>query len=119
MVLAIPTTEPGIEGHVGHLENSPFLLVVDLDQIDFEELSNPLAVPDDKDRELSLVLSLVKADVQIILVDHCESEIPDCLGIAGIQIIEGMDGDAISALEKFKAYCMEQTQIMPAIQLEN
>ena len=119
MVLAIPTTQPGIEGQVGHLENSPFLLFIDFDLVNFEELSNPLTVPGDPDRELSLVSSLVEADVQIILVDHCESETPDYLGNAGIQIIEGMQGDALAALGKFRKYCLDQTQIMTAVQLEN
>lgn len=119
MVLAIPTTQPGLEGQIGHLENSDFLLIVDLALTDFEELSNPLTASDDSHGEISLVLCLIEADVQIILVDHCESEVPNYLGSAGIQVIEGMQGDALSALEQFREYCLDQTQIMPVIHLTN
>jgi hypothetical protein len=36
-----------------------------------------------------------------------------------IQTIEGMEGDTVAALGKFREYCLDQTQIMPAVQLEN
>ncbi len=114
MKIAVTSTFPSIYARVGaKLPSSDYLLIIDIDTMEYEAMMNPLLALSGPAMWKLFVQELLQEDVRIILSGDCNSNVSKSLGRAGLQIIGGMSGSVCSAVKQFKEMCMADTIIMP------
>lgn len=115
MKVAIPSNEPRLDAHVaGELCRGKYVLIVDVDTMTYEPMANPIISLDGDVAMKVFVQELLHRNVSKVLAMECSSDVRKCLGLAGIQIIDILNGTARSVVGQLKAMCMAETTVMPA-----
>lgn len=114
MKAAVPVKFSALNAPLGtRLKSSECLLIVDADTMEYKIMINPLMVFQGLQKLENLILELSEEDVGVVLAENCESSLSKSLGGKGIQVIAGMHGSALDAVQKFKTLCMSDTIVMP------
>ncbi len=117
MKVAVTSTLPTIDACVGtKLRGSKYLLIVDIDTMKCEAMSNPFLAVSGPAAGKLFAQQLLEVNISKVLANNCSSDIQKSLSRTGIQVIDGMSGSVISAVKQFKEMCMADTIIMPVIQ---
>ena len=101
MKIAIPSTEPTLQGDVADkLGAAPYLLIVETSDMSFElmDVHNQAPGPKAVVEILSLVMD---KDVQVILVGHISPFILDGLADQDIRIVTQVSGSVVEAVIKY------------------
>ncbi len=114
MKVAIASNEPRLDAHVeGELCRGKYVLIVDVNTMTYEPVANPIIVLDSDVAMKVFVQELLQRNVSKVLARECSWDVRKCLGLAGIQIIDILNGTAGSVVEQLKAMCMAETTILP------
>lgn len=115
MKIAVTSILPNIDASVGTKSHcSKYLLIVDLDTMEYEALPNPLIALGGPAAGKFLAQQLRQQNVSKLLVNNCSTNIAKSLGSAGIQIIGGASGSVRRVIRQFKKMCMAETIVIPA-----
>ncbi len=114
MKVAIPSNEPRLDADVeGELCRSKYVLIVDVNTMTYEPVANPIIWVDRDVAMKVLVHELLQRSVWMVLSRECSCDVRKWLGLAGIQIIDVVDGTARSVVEQLKEMCMAETMVLP------
>lgn len=114
MKVAIPSNEPRLDAHVeGELCRSKYVLIVDVDTMTYESVANPIESLDTDVAMKVFVQELLQRNVCKVLARECSWDERKYVGLAGIQVIDVLNGTARSVVGQLKAMCMAETTILP------
>jgi len=121
MKIAVTSTDPTLDASVGsQFRCTEYLLIVDLDTMEYEAMMNPAAV---------MMLSgltggklfaqqLMAKGVWRVLAGDCSSNVLKSLAGTKIQTIDGMSGSVRDVIEWFKEISMADTSIISVEELQ-
>ena len=114
MKVAVTSALPTIDACIGtKLCGSKYLLIVDLDTMKYEAMSNPIMALSGPAAGKLFAQQLLQEDVSKVLANNCSSDMLKSLDHAGIQIIGGMGGSVRRVVKQFKERCMAEAVVMP------
>jgi predicted Fe-Mo cluster-binding NifX family protein len=114
MKIAVPSSLPCLEAHIGNkLRQSKYLLIIDLDSMEYEAILNPLPTLNGPAAGMIFAQILIYENVKLILADHHNSNISKYLENAGIQIIDGKSGSIQQVVKQFEETCLADTIVIP------
>lgn len=118
MKISVVSELPTLDACIGtHFRCSKYLLIIDLDTMEYEAMPNPVIVLSGPAAGKLFAQQLLQENVRIVLAGSYSSKISKsflkALGGVGIQIIGGMSGSIRSAVKQFKEICLADTIIMP------
>lgn len=114
MKIAVPSTLPTLDACIGtQFHRSKYLLIIDLDTMEYEAMVNPLLVLSGPAAGKLFAQQLLEENVRIVLASNCGSNISEFLGTAGIRIIAGMSGSVRRAANQLIEMCMAEPSMRP------
>ena len=114
MKIAVASTLPALDACVaGQFHRSKYLLVIDVDTMEYEAMMNPLLLLSGPAAGKLFALQLSEQNVGIVLAGNCNSGILEFLGSVGIRVILGKSGSVRRAVEQFKEMCLADTAVIP------
>ena len=120
MKVAVTSTLPTIDACVGtKLRRSKYLLIVDLDTMEYEAMPNPIMALSGPAAGKLFAQQLLQENVSIVLANNCGSDMRKSLSRTGIQIIGGMSGSVHSVVKQFKEMRMADIVIIPVETLQD
>jgi predicted Fe-Mo cluster-binding NifX family protein len=119
MKVAVASMYATIDTCVGtQLHRSNYLLIIDLDTIEYEVMQNPILVLSGPAAGKLFAQQLLQENVSKVLVNNCSPDLRKSLGLAGIQIVGGINGSVRSAIGQFKEVCIADTIIMSTKEIQ-
>jgi len=107
MKIAVASTGDTLDACVApQIQSSKYLLLLDLDTMDYVVMLNPLTMLSGPAAGKMLAQHLLQENIWKVLAENCNSNILKHLGSAGIQIIGGMSGSVRNAVKEFKEMCL-------------
>ena len=102
MKIAISAEGPDLQAEVGQkLGISQYLLIVDLETMNFEAVPNPGATAQ-RGAGMQAVVLAISNDVEAVLTGFCSPAVKRHLSTAGIEILTGISGTVKEAVDNYK-----------------
>ncbi len=120
MKIAVASELPTLDACVAtRFHRSKYLLIIDLDTMEYEAIMNPLLVLSGPAAGKLFAHQLLQENVGKVLASSCNSNIMKFLGNAGIQVIVGMSGSVHRAVEQYREMYNAETSIISFEGLED
>ena len=90
-----------------------YLLIVDIDTMEYQPIVNPINALKDKSAIRLFAEILLGEDVSKLFLNDCKPEIIEVLEASGIQVIDGISGTVRDTIKDFKKICYSDTMAIP------
>jgi predicted Fe-Mo cluster-binding NifX family protein len=91
-----------------------YLLIADIDTMEYEAIVNPINALRDKSAIRLFAEILLDEDISKLFLNDCKPEITEALEASGIQVIDGISGTVRETIKHFKKICNSETMVIPA-----